>query len=227
MPLPDSACVYCGNCIGVCPTGALMFKSEYDMREAGTWDESAQTVTETICPYCGVGCALDLHVQDDTIVKVDLAARLVGHRGPPLHQGPLRLPVRPEPGAAAEPPSADDAAGDVSRAREVPQVDPLVVGVDVEAVAAQEADECHPEPIGGLDREVGRRRHGADDRDAGDGRLLDDLEAHPPADHQDPLVEGIAFARTCDPTSLSSALWRPTSSRSASSSPAGVNSPAA
>ena len=31
-PLPDSACVYCGNCIGVCPTGALMFKTEYDMR---------------------------------------------------------------------------------------------------------------------------------------------------------------------------------------------------
>src|SRR5438105_8520967 len=34
-PLPDSACVYCGNCIGVCPTGALMFKSEHDMR--GAW----------------------------------------------------------------------------------------------------------------------------------------------------------------------------------------------
>jgi predicted molibdopterin-dependent oxidoreductase YjgC len=69
-PLPDSACVYCGNCIGVCPTGALMFKSEHEMRDAGTWDESAQTVTETICPYCGVGCVLDLHVQDNTIVKV-------------------------------------------------------------------------------------------------------------------------------------------------------------
>ena len=68
--LPDSACVYCGNCIGVCPTGALMFKSEFDMRAAGTWDESAQTVTETICPYCGVGCALELHVQDNTIVTV-------------------------------------------------------------------------------------------------------------------------------------------------------------
>jgi len=49
--LPDSACVYCGNCIGVCPTGALMFKSEHDMRAAGTWDESAQNVTETVCPY--------------------------------------------------------------------------------------------------------------------------------------------------------------------------------
>jgi predicted molibdopterin-dependent oxidoreductase YjgC len=70
VPLPDSACVYCGNCIGVCPTGALMFKSEHDMRAAGTWDESAQTVTDTICPYCGVGCTLTLHVQDNEIVKV-------------------------------------------------------------------------------------------------------------------------------------------------------------
>jgi NADP-reducing hydrogenase subunit HndD len=69
-PLPTSACVYCGNCIGVCPTGALMFKSEHDMRAEGTWDESAQTVTNTICPYCGVGCSLDLVVQDDEIVKV-------------------------------------------------------------------------------------------------------------------------------------------------------------
>src|SRR5713101_7181256 len=69
-PLPESACVYCGNCIGVCPTGALMFKSEYDMRQAGTWDETKQAVTETVCPYCGVGCMLELHVQDNTIVKV-------------------------------------------------------------------------------------------------------------------------------------------------------------
>jgi NADP-reducing hydrogenase subunit HndD len=70
VPLPESACVYCGNCIGVCPTGALMAKPEYDHREAGTWDPSAQTVTETICPYCGVGCAVELHVQDDRILKV-------------------------------------------------------------------------------------------------------------------------------------------------------------
>jgi predicted molibdopterin-dependent oxidoreductase YjgC len=69
-PLPDSACVYCGNCIAVCPTGALMFTSEYDMRAEGTWDESRQTQTDTICPYCGVGCQLTLHVQDNSIVKV-------------------------------------------------------------------------------------------------------------------------------------------------------------
>src|SRR3712207_1501387 len=40
------------------------------LREAGTWDEDEQTVTNTICPYCGVGCELELHVQDNAIVKV-------------------------------------------------------------------------------------------------------------------------------------------------------------
>jgi predicted molibdopterin-dependent oxidoreductase YjgC len=70
VALPDSACVYCGNCIGVCPTGALMFKSEYDMRLAGTWDEDRQHVTTTICSFCGVGCNLELHVQDNRVVKV-------------------------------------------------------------------------------------------------------------------------------------------------------------
>jgi NADP-reducing hydrogenase subunit HndD len=69
-PLPESACVYCGNCIGVCPTGALMFKSEHDLRKEGRWDESHQTVTDTICPYCGVGCTLQLRVQDNDIVRV-------------------------------------------------------------------------------------------------------------------------------------------------------------
>jgi predicted molibdopterin-dependent oxidoreductase YjgC len=70
VPLPDSACVYCGNCIGVCPTGALMFRSEYEMRQAGDWHEAEQRHTDTICPYCGVGCTLTLHVQDNRIVKV-------------------------------------------------------------------------------------------------------------------------------------------------------------
>ncbi|MBK7878193.1 MAG: (2Fe-2S)-binding protein [Planctomycetes bacterium] len=69
-PLPDSACVFCGNCVGVCPTGALMFKAESDVREKGEWDESRQTVTDTICPYCGVGCQLTLRVQANQILRV-------------------------------------------------------------------------------------------------------------------------------------------------------------
>jgi predicted molibdopterin-dependent oxidoreductase YjgC len=70
VPLPDSACVYCGNCIGVCPTGALMFSSEHELRERGQWNEGEQTTTDTICSYCGVGCTLTLHVQENEIVKV-------------------------------------------------------------------------------------------------------------------------------------------------------------
>jgi len=68
--LPDSACVYCGNCVAVCPTGALMVKTEFDLRQAGRWHEERQTTTDTICSYCGVGCQLTLHVQDNRIVKV-------------------------------------------------------------------------------------------------------------------------------------------------------------
>ena len=68
--LPDSACVYCGNCIQVCPTGALMAKPEFELRKAAEWRPETQSVTDTICPYCGVGCTLSVHVQDQQIIKV-------------------------------------------------------------------------------------------------------------------------------------------------------------
>jgi len=70
VELPESACVYCGNCVAVCPTGALVGKTEFDLREAGTWNDAEQQQVDTICPYCGVGCNLTLHVQDGSIVKV-------------------------------------------------------------------------------------------------------------------------------------------------------------
>jgi predicted molibdopterin-dependent oxidoreductase YjgC len=70
VPLPDSACVYCGNCIAVCPTGALMAKPEFDLRQAAQWRPETQQATDTICPYCGVGCTLTVHVQDQKIIKV-------------------------------------------------------------------------------------------------------------------------------------------------------------
>jgi predicted molibdopterin-dependent oxidoreductase YjgC len=70
VALPESACVYCGNCIAVCPTGALMSVAEYEKRQAGTWDEESETVVSTVCPYCGVGCNLELHVQENEVVNV-------------------------------------------------------------------------------------------------------------------------------------------------------------
>jgi predicted molibdopterin-dependent oxidoreductase YjgC len=71
VELPESACVYCGNCIAVCPTGALMPSREHELRLTGEWDEEAQTVTRTVCPYCGVGCNLELVVQNNEIIRVD------------------------------------------------------------------------------------------------------------------------------------------------------------
>jgi predicted molibdopterin-dependent oxidoreductase YjgC len=47
-----------------------MFRSEFELRQAEMWEEDRQSVTRTICSFCGVGCNLELHVQDNRIVKV-------------------------------------------------------------------------------------------------------------------------------------------------------------
>jgi NADP-reducing hydrogenase subunit HndD len=70
VALPESACVYCGNCVDVCPTGALVFTPEFELRATGEWAPEKQEVTATVCPYCGVGCSLDLRVQSGEIVGV-------------------------------------------------------------------------------------------------------------------------------------------------------------
>jgi len=70
VELPDSACVYCGNCIGVCPTGALKSVREHELREAEDWHPEEETVTTTVCSFCGVGCNLEMHVQQGSIVNV-------------------------------------------------------------------------------------------------------------------------------------------------------------
>lgn len=64
-PLTDSDCVFCGECVQVCPVGALVEKDvRYQVRQ---WD--TEKVRST-CSYCGVGCQIDLHVQDNKVVKV-------------------------------------------------------------------------------------------------------------------------------------------------------------
>ncbi len=68
--MKDSDCVFCGNCVAVCPTGALIDRTEYTLRQSGEWNDEQITVTDTICSYCGVGCDLSLHVLDNKVVKV-------------------------------------------------------------------------------------------------------------------------------------------------------------
>ena len=55
-------CVSCGNCVSVCPVGALLPKSKIRYRAFET------KKVPTTCTYCGVGCQLELQVKDDTVV---------------------------------------------------------------------------------------------------------------------------------------------------------------
>jgi NADH-quinone oxidoreductase chain G len=59
-------CEYCGNCISVCPVGAIM--SRLHRHSYRPWQLVSET--ETICPYCGVGCTLVAQVRDDVIKRV-------------------------------------------------------------------------------------------------------------------------------------------------------------
>jgi len=61
--LAGSACELCGLCVTMCPVGALIEKPS---KHAGIEDRRAKV----ICPYCGVGCTLELRIREDAIVSV-------------------------------------------------------------------------------------------------------------------------------------------------------------
>jgi predicted molibdopterin-dependent oxidoreductase YjgC len=64
-PLKDSDCVFCGECVQACPTGALVEKDvRYKVRP---WETQK---LRTTCTYCGVGCQLYLHTKENRVVKV-------------------------------------------------------------------------------------------------------------------------------------------------------------
>jgi formate dehydrogenase (NADP+) alpha subunit len=59
----DSNCEFCGACVDVCPTGAL-----YDKRTK--WEGAPETTAKTICPYCSVGCELDVWIKHGKMIGV-------------------------------------------------------------------------------------------------------------------------------------------------------------
>ncbi|MEE9327938.1 MAG: formate dehydrogenase subunit alpha [Cocleimonas sp.] len=74
-PLGKSSCVGCGECVQVCPTGALMPAGEVGLIEL-------DKTVDSVCPYCGVGCLLSYHIKDNKILHVK------GRNGP-ANQGRL------------------------------------------------------------------------------------------------------------------------------------------
>jgi formate dehydrogenase major subunit len=58
-PMGASSCVTCGECVAACPTGALTNKP---IRDVPIRPRAELDAVESVCPYCGVGCALTYQV---------------------------------------------------------------------------------------------------------------------------------------------------------------------
>jgi predicted molibdopterin-dependent oxidoreductase YjgC len=66
VPMQDSTCEFCGMCVQVCPTGALVPKNT--LQQGRYWEFEH---TKSVCPYCGVGCQLDLLTKNGKLVRVE------------------------------------------------------------------------------------------------------------------------------------------------------------
>ena len=64
-PMGESSCAICGECVQLCPTGALVEK-----KPLGRESNRDTVKVRTTCPYCGIGCQIFLHVRDNEILKV-------------------------------------------------------------------------------------------------------------------------------------------------------------
>ncbi len=57
----EAGCEFCGECVAVCPTGALSEKVK-------KWDGAPDKEEISTCPLCGIGCQLNLLVKGDELI---------------------------------------------------------------------------------------------------------------------------------------------------------------
>ncbi|WP_299943562.1 formate dehydrogenase subunit alpha [uncultured Ruegeria sp.] len=69
-PMGASTCVACGECVQACPTGALMPATVLDDQQKGD-SKDYDSETESVCPFCGVGCKVSLKVKDGKVKYVE------------------------------------------------------------------------------------------------------------------------------------------------------------
>lgn len=62
----DLDCEFCGQCVAVCPTGALSARLWSGKPRTGGFSQ-----TKTVCTFCGCGCNLTLRAQGDQVFRVD------------------------------------------------------------------------------------------------------------------------------------------------------------
>ena len=72
----DTDCNNCGQCVGVCPTGAL--KNLFDK---GALPKPQRKKTESVCNFCGTGCAIEFESEDNKIVAVNASTRSPSNSG--------------------------------------------------------------------------------------------------------------------------------------------------
>ncbi|MFG0333476.1 MAG: formate dehydrogenase subunit alpha, partial [Maioricimonas sp. JB049] len=126
VPMGQSTCVSCGECAAACPTDALNHKQI----TLPVLPQPDDRKVKSVCPYCGVGCATEYTVRDNSIVLCDGRESPVNHErlcvkgrygwDYTMHPQRLTTPLIRRDEAYPKGPLSGDVSGTSSRRRRKP-----------------------------------------------------------------------------------------------------------